>query len=105
AEWGIIVHDKYPAYIDWATFEKNQAMLRDNRSEYEDAQTRGVPRCGKALLHGLVYCGDCCHKMFAQYRRKTRYICKFLRQKYQAPLCQVLQADPIDDADVAAYFE
>src|SRR5437016_12856451 len=80
-------------------------MLKDNHAEYDRNKTRGIPRSGKALLHGLVYCGECGHKMFAQYRRKTRYVCNFLRQKYQAPLCQFLQADPIDDAVVAAFFE
>jgi hypothetical protein len=27
------VKDKYPAYVDWETFERIQAMLRDNRAE------------------------------------------------------------------------
>lgn len=26
--------DKYPAYVDWETFERIQTMLRDNRAEY-----------------------------------------------------------------------
>lgn len=48
AEWKIRINDKYPAYIDWATFETIQAMLRDNCSEYDRNKTRGVPRPGKA---------------------------------------------------------
>src|SRR5882757_1467655 len=31
-DWRIVVRDKYPTYIDWETFEKIQAMLRDNRA-------------------------------------------------------------------------
>jgi DNA invertase Pin-like site-specific DNA recombinase len=103
-EWRIVIRDKYPAYIDWATFEKIQSMIRDNYSDYDKNKTRGVPRPGKALLHGLVHCGECGHKMCVQYKRGTRYICNSLRQKYQVPVCQCLPGDPIDDAVVSAFF-
>jgi hypothetical protein len=104
-EWRIVIRDKYPAYIDWATFETIQAMIRDNYSEYDKNKTRGVPRPGQALLHGLVYCGECGHKMCVQYKRGTRYICNSLRQKYQVPVCQCLPGDPVDDAVVSAFFD
>jgi hypothetical protein len=43
-----------------------QAMLTDNQAEYDRNKTRGIPRPGQALLHGLVYCGECGHKMVGQ---------------------------------------
>jgi len=104
-EWKIRIPDKYPAYIDWPTFETIQGMIRDNHSEYDRNQTRGVPRPGKALLHGLVCCGECGHKMVVQYKRGTRYLCNYLRQVYQVPVCQNLPADPIDDWAVQAFFD
>jgi DNA invertase Pin-like site-specific DNA recombinase len=104
-EWRIVVRDVYPAYIDWDTFERIQAMLKDNYAEYDRNQTRGVPRPGKALLHGLVYCGVCGHKMLVQYKGGTRYICNALRQQYQVPVCQYISGDPIDDQVVAAFFQ
>jgi len=104
-EWKIRIPDKYPAYIDWATFEKIQAMIHDNYSEYDKNKTRGVPRPGKALIHGLVYCGECGHKMLVQYKNGTRYICNFLRQKYQVPVCQCIPADAIDDFVVKSFLE
>src|SRR4051812_20608659 len=104
AEWKIRINDKYPAYIDWATFEAIQAMLRDNCSEYDRNKTRGVPRPGKALLHGIVHCGECGHQMVVQYKPKTIYLCNYLRQQYQVPVCQHLPADPIDDFVVRAFF-
>ena len=104
-EWKIRILDRYPAYIDWETFEKIQAMIQDNYSEYDKNKTRGVPRPGKALLHSLVYCGECGHKMLVQYKNGTRYICNFLRQKYQVPVCQNLAADPVDHYVVGAFFE
>ena len=104
-EWKIRINDKYPAYVDWATFETIQAMLRDNCSEYDRNKTRGVPRPGKALLHGMVHCGECGHQMVVQYKPKTHYICNHLRQQYQVSVCQHLPADPIDDFVVGAFFE
>jgi DNA invertase Pin-like site-specific DNA recombinase len=105
AEWKICLRDRYPAYIDWATFETIQAMVRDNHSAYDRNKSRGIPRPGKALLHGIVYCGECGHQMVVQYKKGTRYICNYLRQQYQVPVCQNLPADPIDDYVVAAFFD
>jgi DNA invertase Pin-like site-specific DNA recombinase len=104
-QWRIVVRDKYPAYVDWETFEKIQAMLRDNHAEYGRNKTRGIPRNGKALLHGIVYCGACGHKMVVQYKNGTRYLCSFLRQQYGTPVCQSISADPIDAKVVASFFE
>jgi len=103
-QWRIRVNDRYPAYISWETYEHIQAMLKDNYAEYARHKTRGVPRPGKALLHGLVYCGECGHKMVVQYKTGTRYLCNALRQQYGCPVCQYLPADPIDDYVVQAFF-
>lgn len=103
-EWKICLRDKYPAYIPWETYERIQAMLRDNFAEYDRNQTRGVPRPGKALLHGLVYCGRCGHKMLVQYKGGTHYLCNYLHQQFGDPVCQYLPADPLDDQVVQAFF-
>jgi DNA invertase Pin-like site-specific DNA recombinase len=104
AEWKIIVKDRYPAYIDWENFERIQAMLRDNYAEYRRTATRGVPRGGAALLQGIVWCGQCGHKMAVQYRGGNRYICNFLHVKQGEPVCQHLPANPIDARVVEAFF-
>jgi DNA invertase Pin-like site-specific DNA recombinase len=104
-EWKICVKDKYPAYISWDTYEQIQAMLKENYARYDRNRTRGVPRPGKALLHGMVYCGECGHKMVVQYKTGTRYLCNHLRQQYGVPVCQYIPADPIDDAVVDAFFK
>ena len=78
--------DKYPAYISWETFDRIQEMLRDNYAEYDRNKTRGVPRPGAALLHGIVYCGECGHKMVVQYKTGTRYIVNQRRRHlFRAP--------------------
>jgi len=104
-EWKVRVPDRYPAYLSWETFLQIQALLKDNYAEYDRNQTRGIPRPGKALLHGLVYCGACGHKLVVQYKNGTRYLCNYLRQQYGEPVCQYLPADPVDTAVVAAFFE
>lgn len=104
-EWRVIIKDRYPSYIDWKTFEDIQTILRDNFAEYDRNRTRGVPREGAALLHGITHCGRCGHQMVVAYKGGTRYICNYLRQKNQAPVCQNLPADAIDQHVVGAFFE
>jgi Recombinase/Recombinase zinc beta ribbon domain len=104
-QWKIRIPDRYPAYIDWQTYEKIQAMIRDNHSDYAQRQTRGVPRCGLALVHGLVYCGACGHKLRVRYKPRPRYQCRALHEHQQAPLCQNLLAAPIDREVVGQFFE
>jgi len=104
-QWRICVKDKYPAYISWETFEKIQAMLKDNYAEYDRNKSRGVPRPGSALLHGVVYCGECGHKMVVQYKGGTRYLCNYLRQQYRVPVCQNIPGDPIDARVVEVFFQ
>jgi DNA invertase Pin-like site-specific DNA recombinase len=105
SQWRILVRDRYPAYVSWQTYERIQQMLRDNHAEYDRNKTRGVPRDGQALLHGIVYCGECGHKLCVQYKAGTRYLCNHLRQQHGEPVCQWLPATPIDEQVVRWYFE
>jgi DNA invertase Pin-like site-specific DNA recombinase len=105
SQWRIIVRDRYPAYISWETLERIQQMLRDNHAEYDRNKTRGVPRDGQALLHGIVYCGECGHKLCVQYKGGSQYLCNHLRQQHGEPVCQRLPATPIDEQVVRWFFE
>ncbi|MBA2636791.1 MAG: recombinase family protein [Solirubrobacterales bacterium] len=104
-QWKICVKDIYPPYISWETFEHIQGMLHDNYAEYTQKQTRGIPRAGAALLHGIIYCGECGHKLIVQYTGKTYYVCNFLRTMQAAPLCQKIPAAAIDAWVVEAFFQ
>ena len=105
AEWKIRVNDVYPAYISWETFEQIQQMLADNYAAYDRNKSRGVPRDGAALLHGIVYCGECGHKMVMEYKHGTRYHCNYLRQQYRVRVCQDIPADPVDLQVVESFFQ
>ncbi len=56
AEWKVIVHDRYPAYVTWETFTRIQAMLDDNYAAYAHNQRRGgpAPRGSAAPRHCLL---------------------------------------------------
>ncbi len=82
-----------------------QQMLLENYAAYDRNKSRGVPRDGAALLHGIVYCGECGHKMVVQYKKGTRYLCNYLRQQYHVPVCQYIHADPVDERIVEAFFQ
>jgi DNA invertase Pin-like site-specific DNA recombinase len=103
-DWRIVVKDKYPAYISWETFEKITAMLRDNRAEYLRTKSRGIPRDGAALLHGITWCGECGHKMVVRYKGGSQYVCNHLHQQ-RVPVCQCLRAAPIDTQVAIAFLE
>jgi len=104
-QWKLIIQDKFPAYISWDIFEKIQAMLLDNYAEYDRNKTRGIPRAGATLLHGIVFCGECGHKLVVQYKSGPEYICNYLRQQYQVSVCQRIPAQPVDDCVVQAFFQ
>jgi tetratricopeptide (TPR) repeat protein len=40
-QWKVIVHDRYPAYITWETFERIQAIVDDNYATYEQNTAAG----------------------------------------------------------------
>ena len=103
-EWRIVVKDKYPAYVGWETFERIQAMLRDNRAEYLHNKTRGIPRDGAALLHGIAWCGECGHKMAIRYKGGSQYVCNHLRQELGEPVCQCLRSAASDRSVAAAFL-
>jgi DNA invertase Pin-like site-specific DNA recombinase len=104
-KWRILIKDKYPAYVDWETFERIQAMLEDNHAEYERKMSRGVPREGRALLAGLLYCGECSHKMEVRYPETPRYFCAALQRRYGGRPCQNLPASPVDERVAEAFLE
>ena len=102
-EWRVIVKDRYPAYIDWPTYEKIRNTIADNRAEYMQLKSRGAPREGELLLHGIAWCGRCGHKLYVRYRNGGEYVCNHLRTHEALPTCQSIRA-PRVDAVVAEAF-
>lgn len=103
-EWRIVVKDRYPAYIDWPTYEKINATLKDNRAEYMRIKTRGAPRDGDLLLHGIAWCARCGYKMYVRYKSGGEYVCNHLRSNEGMSACQHVRATPIDAAVADAFL-
>jgi len=103
-EWRIVVKDRYPAYIDWKTYEKIRGIVSDNRAEYMRKKTRGAPRDGELLLTGIAWCGRCGHKMYARYKTRPEYVCNHLRAHQGLPACQYISAPRVDAAVGQAFL-
>ena len=81
---------------------KNQEQLRQNWS-HEDH--RGVPREGRALLQGIVYCGVCGRKMSVQNRaveehRSPSYMVAVV---YLRPWLSRWRGEDLPEYDLAAH--
>lgn len=103
-QWQIIVKDRYPAYISWATYQKIRDIIADNRAEYMRIKTRGAPRDGELLLHGVAWCGRCGHKMYVRYRNGGEYVCNHLQSHEDLPSCQHVRAPQVDAAVAEAFL-
>lgn len=103
-EWRIVVKDRYPAYIDWPTYEKIRNIVSDNRAEYMRTKTRGAPRDGELLLHGIAWCARCGHKMYVRYKGGGEYVCNHLRSHSGLPTCQHVRAARVDAAVSGAFL-
>ena len=96
--------DRYPAYVDWATYEMIRTVIKDNRAEYMRTKTRGAPRDGDLLLHGIAWCARCGHKMYVRYKGGGQYVCNHLRSNEGLPACQYIRAARVDAVVADAFL-
>jgi DNA invertase Pin-like site-specific DNA recombinase len=106
-EWDIVVQDVYPAYLSFDAYLANRRQLRDNLSNFA-CKSRGAPREGAALLHGLVVCGRCGSRMAVSYGRgdqHRRYECRRAQANYAEPACQSFLAREVDRIAAEAFLD
>jgi DNA invertase Pin-like site-specific DNA recombinase len=65
ADWEVLIEDHHPGFIDWRTFEANQARIAQNT--WRTAEGAGAVREGQALLQGIAACGRCGRKLKVHY--------------------------------------
>jgi hypothetical protein len=69
-QWSVLIQDHHPGFIDWATFQTNQARL-DSNIRPVPHQAGGAVREGSALLQGIVTCGHCGRRLHVHYRGRN----------------------------------
>ncbi|MCU1292036.1 MAG: recombinase family protein [Bryobacterales bacterium] len=69
-QWSVLIRDHHPGFIDWTTFEANQARL-DSNARPQPHHTGGAVREGSALLQGLASCGHCGRRLHVHYRGRN----------------------------------
>jgi DNA invertase Pin-like site-specific DNA recombinase len=69
-QWAVLIADHHPGFIDWATFQANQARL-DSNTRPKPHQVGGALREGSALLQGIVSCGHCGRRLHVHYRGRN----------------------------------
>jgi DNA invertase Pin-like site-specific DNA recombinase len=89
----VFLPNRYPAYITLSQYQAHQQRLRQNRSLLD---SKGSPRCGEALLSGLVICGACNRALSVSYKRRPRYNCTRYLQEGRKQTCYGLQATALD---------
>ncbi|HEV8718851.1 MAG TPA: recombinase family protein [Candidatus Binatia bacterium] len=66
SEWAVLIRDHHRGYIDWDTFEANQARIARN-TRPRPHEPGGAVREGTALLQGIATCGHCGRRLRVYY--------------------------------------
>jgi hypothetical protein len=70
SEWQVLIKDHHEGFIDWRTFEANQARLAAN-TRPGPHKPGGAVREGSALLQGLASCGHCGRRLKTHYHGRN----------------------------------
>ena len=111
----VVIRDHHPGYVTWERFLEIQNEIRNNKamSQNEDEGHPGAVREGRALLQGLVRCGQCGRRMNVSYGgsargakgRTPQYRCWLARQSLGGTDCQVAGTKRLDEWVIAAFLE
>jgi len=70
SEWQVLIKEHHEGFIDWRTYEANQARLAAN-TRPGPHKAGGAVREGSALLQGLASCGHCGRRLKTHYRGRN----------------------------------
>jgi DNA invertase Pin-like site-specific DNA recombinase len=79
AEWGVLIWEHHPGFIDKATYERNRERIAAN-TRPRAHEAGGAVREGTALLQGIAVCGRCGRKLNVAYdgrrgHKRPSYYC------------------------------
>jgi DNA invertase Pin-like site-specific DNA recombinase len=70
SEWQVLIKEHHEGFIDWSSYEANQARLAAN-TRPGPHKAGGAVREGTALLQGLASCGHCGRRLKTHYRGRN----------------------------------
>lgn len=96
--WLVKIDGHHAVYIDWSTFEENQAMPRKNQTLGGKTRLPGPAREGIALLQGMLLCGRCGRRLGARYHgnggiRWTYSCCYLLKEGLSRRMCMGVRGE------------
>src|SRR6266516_1672147 len=71
-QWEVLIKDHHRGFIDWDTYQANQAKIGQNIRPMAHQPGTGAVREGCALLQGLATCGTCGRKLAVYYEGKHK---------------------------------
>jgi hypothetical protein len=103
----VLIRDRFPGYITWDEFEKNQRKLAENSAL---GKMLSAPRHGPSVLAGLVVCGRCGHRMLVCYTntaatKTLRYSCQRDAIDYGGEACQSLSGAALESLVVGRLLQ
>ncbi len=71
-QWEVLITDHHRGFVDWDTYQANQARIAGNTRPRAHEPGTGAVREGCALLQGLATCGVCARKLAVFYRGPSK---------------------------------
>jgi len=71
-QWQVCIPGHHTGYLDWDTYQANQARIGANTRPRAHQPGTGAVREGCALLQGLATCGICARKLAVLYQGPTK---------------------------------
>jgi DNA invertase Pin-like site-specific DNA recombinase/transposase-like protein len=71
-QWEVLIPGHHQGFIDWDTYQANQARIGQNIRPMAHQPGTGAVREGCALLQGLATCGECGRKLAVFYQGPTK---------------------------------
>jgi hypothetical protein len=68
--WAVLIQEHHEGFIDWNTYEMNQARIKQN-TRPRPHQAGGAVREGAALLQGIATCASCGRRLNVYYQGRN----------------------------------
>lgn len=103
SSWLVSIQDHHPGYLSFEEHLRNLEMLEANRTNTEEVRLSGPAREGRALLQGLLLCGQCGRRLSVRYKGNGGvhpvYECNWRkREGLSGKACLSLRCDALDQA-------